>query len=576
MREFCLLLAPGIWSLRNDVVRGSRFFYLRVFLYAGLIIAFIALITKLLGAGMARLQGLSPDVFNVLVIKGYALVFIIIFFVQIVNGFVISLNVYYRARELEVLLMSPVKRTAFFFSKLLVTHVKASWMLAVFGIPLLVSPGLLYHAALFYYPLALLLFVVFSSIPVNIGIGAAVVMSRTFHARRMRRTLLWAGIGAAVLTVTLLRLFRPERFVNPELFANLTLFINELRAPSFVLLPNRWLSESVFALLGRLGSADTVIFVSLLFLTSYVTGFLLHVLFRRYYLEGWEVIQGGDGLDAANPGMSRGGSSWLGRSLARVTGPLFSVWGRQKEALLQRYFLYQLRDARNLQQMLVLASLIGVYLFSVASVPLNWIGYTVHLRYTSSFFNLGLILIIIAALCSRILYPAFSSERASLWIVKTCPVTTKSYIRTTFVFFLVPVLTAGQVLTICSSLLIGAERSFIALECVTVTLVSFSLVAMGMFFGASGMRRLTVESAVEGKQGSTLYMIVSVILIMLVLAVEIVPAFLYFLKESTQTMFTRKAWVSIGAVLLIQLIVNGVVTILSLRQSVRALDRVQV
>ena len=226
IKELCILLAPVFWSIKNDFIRFDRSFYKKIFFYTVSSGIFIFLITKLLSIGMTKLQNLSSDVFNVLLIKGYSLIFIIIFFVQIFNGLVISLNTYYQSKEMEVLLTSPVNRTSLFFSKLFETHIKASWMLIIFGIPLLISSGLLYHTSLIYYVYSLSLFAAFSIIPVNIGIGITIFLSNIFHIRRLKKYLLSTGIVAVVLLVTLLRIFKPERFVNPELFANLTLFIS--------------------------------------------------------------------------------------------------------------------------------------------------------------------------------------------------------------------------------------------------------------------------------------------------------------------------------------------------------------
>ncbi|MEF9437729.1 MAG: hypothetical protein L0922_02890 [Candidatus Mariimomonas ferrooxydans] len=115
MKELLILLSPGFWSIKNDLRRFNRSFYKKIFFYALSGFVFISLVTKLLNVGLIKLQGLSPEVFNLLLIKGYSLIFIIIFFMQIIDGLIISLNTYYQSKELEVLLTSPVSRIALFF-----------------------------------------------------------------------------------------------------------------------------------------------------------------------------------------------------------------------------------------------------------------------------------------------------------------------------------------------------------------------------------------------------------------------------------------------------------------------------
>ncbi|MEF9426992.1 MAG: hypothetical protein L0956_07410 [Candidatus Mariimomonas ferrooxydans] len=292
MKELLILLSPVFWSVKNDLLRFNRSFYKKTLFYVFLGLVFIFLAVKLLTAGMIKLQGLSPEVFNLLLIKGYSLIFIIIFFMQIIDGLIISINTFYQSEELEVLLTSPVSRIALFFSRLFETHLKSSWMLIIFGIPLLVSLGIQYNANPAYYLYSLLLLTVVSTISVNIGIIITIILSGIFHIKKLKKFIFSAGIVTIIFIITLLRIFRPERFVNPELFANLKIFLSGLNTPSFILLPNRWLSESLFNFLNK-NYSNTFIFISLLLLTSYITIIFLMFIYKKYYYRGWSLLQGG-------------------------------------------------------------------------------------------------------------------------------------------------------------------------------------------------------------------------------------------------------------------------------------------
>lgn len=572
MKELYILLAPVFWSIKNDFIRFDRSFYKKIFFYTVSSGIFIFIITKLLSIGMVKLQNLSADVFNVLLIKGYSLIFMLIFFMQIVNGLVISLNTYYQSKELEVLLTSPVNRTSLFFSRLFETHIKASWMLIIFGIPLLISSGLLYHTSLIYYVYSLSLFAAFSIIPVNIGIGITIFLSNIFHIRRLKKYLLSTGIVAVVLLVTLLRIFKPERFVNPELFANLTLFISEIKTPSFILLPNRWLSESLFNYLGKSFSSNTLIFISLLCLTSYITTVFLQIIFKRHHYRGWRLLQEGDiTLKGERLQALLITPAAKGTMISKFVGPLMRMLDTQSRMFIKKDLLYQIRDEKNIHQILILLSLIIVYLFSIASLPLNWDYYAVQLKYIISFFNLGLILIIIASLCSRLVYPAVVSEGNFLWIIKTSPITPKRYIRTKFLFFFIPIFALGQLLTIVSTFSIGTEKIFILLEVITTALLTFSLVGLAVVFSISDLKSVKEQT----KTGSTAYMLISVFLILFTLTLEVIPVFLYFLKEAGKGAFTLTAWIAIGVMISVLFLVNLAVTILSIRLSMKKIGNLQ-
>lgn len=570
MKGLLILLSPAVWSLKNDIVRFSGAFYKRAFFFAFSASLFIFLITKLLSTGMTRLQGMSQDVFSVLLIKGYSLIFMLIFLVQIINGLVLSLNTFYQSRDLDVLLTSPVNRTSLFFSKLFETHIKSSWMLVVFGIPLLLSAGLIYHAGILYYFYALLLFAVFSIIPVNTGIALAMVIARFLNIRRLKRSLVSLSVVAAVLLVTLLRVFRPERFVTPELFANLTLFISEIKKPSFILLPNRWLSDALFTYLGETGNIEMPAFIALLFLTAYLTTVFLQMIFSKYYYTGWELLQeGGIRKRDKGPGASQ---MILHNLIRRCTG----VFRPESSALMQKDILYYIRDTRNIHQALITFSLVVIYLFSVAALPLNWEEYAVQLKYITSFFNLGLILIIIASVCSRFIYPAVISEAASLWIIKTSPMTPRRYIWTRFLFFLSPVFILGQLLIIGSSIFIGIDKAFILLMMVTTLLLCFSLASMTLAFGTNDIQRVMKETDREQpRTGSAIYMIASVTLIIATLALEIIPVFLLFVKESGKMILSDRAWLMLGAAMATVILLHLAVIAFSLRRSIKKIGEVQ-
>jgi ABC-2 type transport system permease protein len=207
---------------------------------------------------------------------------------------------------------------------------------------------------------------------------------------------------------------------------------------------------------------------------------------------------------------------------------------------------------------------------------LNWEDYAIQLKYVASFFNLGLILIIIASLCARFVYPAVVSEAASLWIINVSPVTPQRYIWTKFLFFLLPIFILGQLLTVLSSLFIGIEKDFILLNIITTALLCLSLVSMTITFGVSDFKHAFRNTDKEQTgTGSAVYMIASVSLILLTLTLEILPTFLYFLKASRQAAFGGKAWLMIGAGIAALLIVNTLITAFSLKQGIRNLRNLE-
>ncbi len=576
MKELLILISPVFWSLKNDLLSFNRSFYKKTLFYIVSSVIFIFIVTKLLNTGMAKLHSLSGEIFHLIMVKGYSLIFIILFFTQIINGFIMSLDKYYQSRELETLIISPVNRTSLFFSRLFETHLKTSWMLIIFGIPLLLSLGIILKAHFVYYFFSLFFFAVFLVIPVNIGIAMTIMLSGIFHIKQLKKVLLSAGLITVIVIVTVLRLFKPERFVNPELFANLKLFIIELKTPSFILLPNRWLSESIFNFING-NYTDTFIFAALLLLTAYLTVALLILIFKKYHYRGWLMLQ--------KEGPSQMGEmshSYIIYSLAenviksKAVHWLLSSLGKHYATLFKKDLLYQIKDTKNLNQLLILLSLIIVYLFSISSLPLNWVEYALKLRYMISFLDLGLILIIISALCSKLVYPAIVSEGRSMWIIKTSPITSKKYIWIKFLFLLIPIFLLGQLLTVSSSVFIDIGGEFLVFKIITTALLCFSLVSMSIFFSLSDLKKSLKEGENEEiKTGNVIYMVISVFFIIFSLAIGIIPVYLYFLKESSNIEFTKQAWLMIGSLIFLLFFINILVTAFSIRLSIKRFDSLQ-
>lgn len=579
MKELFILLAPVYWSVKNDIVRFNLSFYKKSFFYTIFATLFILLFTRLLNMGMVKLQSMPSDIFDFILIKGYTLLFIIIFFIQLLNGFIISLNTYYQSRDMELLVTSPVNRTALFLSRLLGTYIKTSWMLIIFGIPLLVSCGLLYKAGIVYYFGSILLFIAFSGIPVNMGIITALIIAGLFNIGKLKKVLLSAGLFAVALIVLLVRVFEPERFVNPQLFANATLFLSETKAPAFVLLPNRWISEALFSLVTNKVNSDAYIFIALLFLTVYITGVFAHIIFKKFHNRGWKLLQEGEGSAEERK------KTFLHKLANKVSVTGFFIkfvsllFNTETAMLIKKEFAYQTRDSKNVNQLLILLTLIVVYLFSIAALPLNWndIAQAVRLKHFVSLFNLGIVLIILSSICSRVIYPIILYEGPGLWAIKTSPVSSIRYILTKSFFFFIPLFFLGQTLTIVSSYFINIERELIVIKSATTGVMSLSLVSMAILFGISNLRQTLKSESDKGeaKSGNTMYMLLSVLLISLTLLAEFIGIFYYFLNEPVLLTLTQSPkQILFGAIALIA-VLNIFITVVSTMMSIRKFRRLE-
>jgi hypothetical protein len=147
---------------------------------------------------------------------------------------------------------------------------------------------------------------------------------------------------------------------------------------------------------------------------------------------------------------------------------------------------------------------------------------------------------------------------------------TGKFIWTKFAVLLLPVLIFGLVITVCSSSFIKVDRVILILNMLTTTLLSFTLVALVLYFSISDLRALMGETEREAlSTGNPLYMITAVFFILITVLVEIVPLYLFFLREVVQVEFTHKAWLLTGGVVSALLAINLITITLAVRLSVK-------
>lgn len=568
LKEVYIVVSPFLWSVRNDVANLNKSFYKKLImvLFLGPLSVFLAL--KLLNLGMEKLKSLPSDIFTILLIKGYSLIFLLLFFMLMLSGFIIALNVFFRSQDMNVLMVSPIRQSSLFVAKLIETNIKSSWMIILFGISILISAGLSYQASIFFYAYSLLLLILFSIIPVNIGICATFLTTLLFKPGKIKAFLLSSGITLFAILVLLFRIFKPEKFVNPEFFANLTLFVSELKTPSSILFPSRWIGEAIFTfLVGRLST--TLFFATVLLLTTYLSSILAMIMFNRFFVAGWLRMQEGSSTNFK--------PRTHGSFISSLLSGMFFSSTRESRAIVKKDILYQFRDIKNINQVILLFSLIAIYLFSISALPLNWEStYILQLKYIVAFMNLGLVLFIVSALCSRIVYNAILSEIPYIWIYKTSPLTPTRFIITKFFFFSIPLIMITATLILFSSHFINVERAIIGLILLTGVLSGFSLSGMAIAFGVADITQNLKDSGKEpAGSESSLYLLISLLFIGLILLLDAVPVYFYFMKEAGKATPFERTWLVLGIAVGMNVLLNLGVTIGSLWKSINKHNKLQ-
>lgn len=414
--------------------------------------------------------------------------------ILLLSNLIGALSSYFLARDLPGILAAPVDWLALYGARLGETLLSSSWMVVLLLAPIVAAYASAFGADASFYLLAAVALVPFLVIPAALGAAATLVLVRLLPARRTRELLGWVTLAGAALLVAALRLLRPERLVRPEGFRSLVDFLAVLDTPASPWLPSEWVAS---ALGGALQGAFDPFWLLLLWSTAGGTVVLGAVLHGRWYARGFTRAQ--EGVDAGR--RSSAGWRWLGRSL-RALGPAH-------RALVLKDARIFFRDSTQWSQLLILAVLLLVYVYNMQVLPLRSseaIG-----RFLVSavvFLNVGLAGFVLVAVAARFVFPAFSLEGRTLWLLRSAPLDARALLWSKYWTGVVPLLVLALALTGVTNWILGAAPALFVLALVTVTAVTLAAVAQALAWGIA-FPKFEAENAAQipTSMGGLLYMV---------------------------------------------------------------------
>jgi ABC-2 type transport system permease protein len=507
----------------------------------------------------------TPGVGDLLAEKLLALVLLAFLSILLLSNIITALSSFFLARDLELLAAAPVDPVRVYTARLVETTVNSSWMMVLVLLPVLAAFGASYGPSagfLLVVPVALAAYLV---VPAVTGTALTLLLVNVFPARRARDLLaLIALLGAAAL-IALFRLLRPEQLARPEGFRNLVDFVAALRTPQSVWLPSEWAAQALLVPLGAGENGFDLFPLLLLTMTAaafFVMGAWLH---GRLYRDGLSRSQEGAELQedaGARPRLR------LERLLASASPRTRSLVAKD----VRTFF----RDTTQWSQLILLAVLVAVYVYNVKVLPLfsgEDVGFL--LTHVISFLNLGLAGFVLAAIAARFLFPAISLEGRTLWLLRSAPLDLRALLWSKYWVGIVPLLTLALALTIGTNLILRVSGFMMVLSIVTIAVMTFTIAAMALGFGAL-FPKFDTENAAEipTSYGGLLFMMASTVYLGLVVALQAWPVYSILraqqLGTPVQPLFTY-----LGASLALALAISLVATLLPLRLAARRIEALE-
>ena len=577
MNKILILLAPQWWTFKNKLFSGSSSFYLRaVFfllfgggLWGGAII--------LLNTALSRLNNLSGDAGRILTLKGLSLFVLVSFFVLFFSGLITALSRFYLSLELPMLFCFPVSRGKVFGAKWIETLISSSWMVLLFGLPLFIAFGIQFDVSPLYYPWLIFVLLTFLPIPVGLGIWAAILIMSIIPARRGKSLFTFLGFLVIGLLYMLFRFMQPERLINPEWFANLTMFLADMQTPTSPFMPSMWVAEALGPFF-QTGEGTPFYYLLLILFTSGATAVFGYWSFEALYHRGWLKAQEGTSKTMSkNPGASsvRHGLRWSG-IYTGFLAPVSKTPASVSRALTEKDLRLFLRDEGQMSQAPLLITLIVIYLFSIRALPLEWgslVGMAI--KYLVAFLNIALVGVVISSLAARFLFPSVSAEGRAFWLIRTAPIRLRSFLWNKFLLHLVPMLVISLLLIGISTYLLHVKAWMVWVSVVTAIMLCASLTGLAIGMGAiypkfEAQNPSEVQTGIHG----TYYMLLSVLLIVITVTLEAIPTIGLFLGDVSGGTLLPKAKLVIGAFFFAALLANVLFLYIPMRRGEKSLSKV--
>lgn len=511
-QAFPYLLLPALWAARNRARRREQGDGLRAALFGGLgLVVTLAIFAIVFWVTWQLLD--YEELGEYLIRLGLSWLFLTFLSFLAFSAIVTALSTFFLSEDLRLVLAAPIPPERLFYGRYVRTAALASWMVAAFLLPVLLGVAMARCAPASFYAWALLAVLPFVLIPVSLGSLVTLGLVNVFPARRARDVLMLVGLLFAVSLVLLLRVLRPERLLDVETLPDVTAFFATLQSPITPLLPSFWAGEAIFeALHGRVDALH----LGALWTTALASLVLARACFGRFYFTGWSKAQ-----EARKARFTR---LLFLEPLARLL-PL----GPAARGLLLKDLKVFLRDTTQWSQLLLLLALGLVYLYNFKALDLTrllWLGPLVKNFY--AFLNLALASFVLAAVAVRFVFPAVSIEGPAFWIVRSAPVSLRTFLWSKFWTGFFPLLVLTEALALTANSFLGVRTELQLVTVLAVALMTLALVGLAAGLGAQ-YPRFQAENVtqVAGSYGGVVFMVVAVFFILVVTGLVAWPAATY-------------------------------------------------
>ncbi len=467
-----------------------------------------------------------PDLGPLLAAKLLGLILVGYISILLLSNVITALSSFFLARDLDLLVASPVRWPTLYVAKLGETLVSSSWMVALMAVPMITAYGVAYRGGAVFPLVAIAVFIPFFAIPAAVGASLTLLLVNAFPARRTRDILSVVAVLTAAGLAILFRLVRPERLARPEGFRSLTGYLAALETPTASWMPSEWAQRGVMTwLTHHRVDWPPVALLWVVMVAALAVGALLH---RSLYARGFSKAQEGTG---SARGTASGAS--LLRLAQRITSSLLRPVGVRRRELVLKEIRVFFRDTTQWSQLILLAVLVVVYVFNVKFLPLTGEGVSFFLRNVIPFFNLLLAGFVLASIAARFIFPGVSLEGRTFWLLRASPLSLRDVLWAKYWVGTLPLLALALGIVTVTDWLLSVSPFMFAVSIFSITMLTCALAALALCFGTVYPQFETENAAqIPTSFGGLVYMMTAVTLLGVVIVLEARPVYTYLVNRA--------------------------------------------
>lgn len=563
MKHVITLLKPRFWSLKGRRLskNNNKGWLIKLLFFGTIGILFwggvFAVSLRVLGYFKS-----IAELGDILAYKLLSMVLLTFFSLLIFSSIITSLSKLYLSRDLSLVHSMPVSSYKIFIARWIESTVDSSWMVIVYTIPVFISYGMVYEAGPFFYGSIFLN--LFSLSIIASGISAVLVVTAIIFipATRMKSIFVFIGLCFFLGLFFAFRFLRPERLVDPEVFANALIYLKALKTPAPPYLPSTWAFDSLkAALTGQI--TEGLFHGALSWSCAGFIVFVVIIIADAVYF---------DGLSKTRT---------VPKRLFKYKKPgtsLLNFFSRPVIAFVRKEVNIFFRDQTQWTQLFLIGALVVIYIYNFRALPLEKAPIkTIYLQNLLSFLNMGLASFVLIAVTARFAFPAVSSEREAFWIVKSVPIPLRQYLWIKFFIYFFPLLGLTELLIISTNILLKVTSFMMVLSTVNVLFIVPGVVSMGVGFGAAYPNFKSENPAqTVTSLGGLFFMIMCAGYVGTVIVLEAGPVYHLFMSGITQKALSVFEWIWIIGSFVLALILSILAIVLPMRFGEKRLSKMSV